>query len=283
MTSVARVLESRPAVLAPSRRFRDKFLREVAAAGLPAGLRESLERTAVSEAELAELPFAAQRYLRFMGVVGKPRTWSFRLRSTGDFRLGPDKPWMACEAWQYNSALSVARLFFMRLRAFGVVPMIVRDTYVAGRGCMRGRALDAVDVVFEANPKIDTGELVTYLNDAILFAPSMLLGPCATFAGVDHHAFDVTLRDGDRDVGARVFVDERGAVTDFRTTDRFGTDPKGAKEMIRSEWSTPVHGWRMVEGRAMPIGGAAVWHFPSGDFCYADFSFDRIELDVAPS
>lgn len=267
------------ATLAPSRRMRARFIREVAAAALPG---PPSSDTLVTEADLDALPESARRYFHFMGVVGKPRTWSFRLRSVGRFRLAPTRPWMPCEAWQYNSALSVARIFHMRLRFAGLVPMLVRDTYVRGEGRMLGRVLDAFSVVDESDEKIDTGELVTFLNDAIFFAPSMLLRLGTTFTGADAGAFDVSLRDSERKVSARVFVDERGAVTDFSTTDRFGTDPTRRGEMVRARWSTPILGWTQAGERAVPTGGTAIWHFDSGDFAYADFRFVEIDFDVAP-
>src|SRR4051812_34931870 len=212
----------RGARFAPSRTMRAKFLREVADAGL---LNGPGSQVPVTESDLAKLPDTAQRYLRFMKVVGLPRAWSFRARFTGVFRMGPDRPWMPCESWQYNTRLGIARIFHMRLRFGGFVPMYVRDTYVRGDGHMLGRVLDTFSVVDEANEKIDTGELVTYLNDAILIAPSMLLGPETKWAAVNDTSFDVTLTDHERTVGARVFVDERGAVTNFTTNDRYGRDP----------------------------------------------------------
>ncbi|MGK3991398.1 DUF6544 family protein [Sorangium sp. So ce136] len=124
----------------------------------------------------------------------------------------------------------------------------MRDTYVRGQGRMLGRMLDAFSVVDEADAKIDTGELVTYLNDAILFAPSMVLGPETTWTAVDDGAFDVALTDHGRTVAARLFVDERGAVTDFSTTDRYVSDPENPKEMVR-----PAGGVRR-EGRVAPPG-----------------------------
>jgi hypothetical protein len=57
----------------------------------------------VTEAQLGGLPGAAQRYLRFMGVVGRPADWSFLAHVTGRFRLRPGLPWMRCQAWQYNN------------------------------------------------------------------------------------------------------------------------------------------------------------------------------------
>jgi hypothetical protein len=263
--------------LARSNSLRVSFLREVAETDLPIG---PGPKDPVSDAALDDLPAPAQRYLRFRGVEGRPRTWSFRLRMTGLFRLRPDKPWLPCEAWQYNSSLQIARIFHMRLRLGGLVPVRVRDTYLHGRGRMLGRLLDAIPIVDVANDKITTGELVTYLNDALLIAPSMLLGPETTWKEVDDRSFDVALTDAGRTVRARVFLGERGEMLDFSTTDRFGTDPADPREMVRARWSTPVHGYKAVDGLPFPSGGRAIWHFASGDLPYADLRFDEAELEL---
>src|SRR5262245_38806522 len=144
--------------------FEAKFLREVERARPP-----SLPalRPIIGETELSTLPEPVQRYLRFMRVPGAPKTWSFRAHWPGRFRLGRERRWLACEAWQYNCRLGVTRIFHMRLRLGGVLPVLVRDTYVSGRGRMLGRVFDAFSVVDQSDEKIATGELVTYLNDAI--------------------------------------------------------------------------------------------------------------------
>jgi hypothetical protein len=264
-----------------SRSMRAKFLREVAAARLPAG---PGPREPVTEASLASMPEVVKRYVRFMGVVGRARVWSFRARFTGVFRMKPDAPWLPVEAWQYDSGLEVTRIFHMRMRLAGVVPVYVRDTYVRGEARMLGRLLDTLSVVDVADDEVATSELVTYLNDAIFFAPSMVLGPEARWVPVDERSFDVSLTDHGRTVTARVFVDERGAPVDFSTTDRYGEDPAHPGSMVRARWSTPMREWTTWDGRPIPRGGTAVWHFPSGDFPYADFDFagKDVELDVPP-
>jgi hypothetical protein len=167
--------------------MRAKFLREVAAAGLPAGPGPSAP---VTEADLAGLPEPARRYLRFMAVVGRPRVWSLRASFAGRFRFGPEQPWRKVETWQYNSSLDLARIFHMRM-LFGPVPVLGRDTYLRGRGRMLGRALDLVTVVDGSGPEFDIGELVTWLNDAVLLAPSMLSGHATAWSPVDEGSFDV--------------------------------------------------------------------------------------------
>jgi antitoxin (DNA-binding transcriptional repressor) of toxin-antitoxin stability system len=261
--------------------MRAKFLREVADAGLPRG---PWSRALVSEADLAPLPEPAQRYLRFMRVLSERRVWSFRVHWKGEFRRHPGEPFSPCEAWQYNSSLEIARIFHMRLRYAGVLPLLVRDTYLRGRGRMQGKLLDAFNVVDVADYKIDTGELVTYLNDALTFAPSMLLGPEVNWSEHGQDSFEIELTDHDRTVAAIVFVDERGAMTDFSTSDRYGEDPAKPGTMLKTRWSTPIAGWNLDGRKPLPTGASAIWHFTSGEFEYARFKLAPrgVELDVVP-
>lgn len=248
---------------------------------LPAGPGES---TLITEADIAQYPSSVQRYLHFMGVVGRPRDWSFRWAWSGRFRMDPKKDWVGCDAWQYNTRLKLARIFNMQLPVNGL-PVSVRDTYSAGEARMSGKLLDLISVVDEKGEKIAIGELVTYLNDALMVAPSMLLGPESTWTAVDENTFDVSLTDCGRTVKARVFLDAQGALKDFSTTDRFGQDPDDPTHaFVRTEWTTPIDGWQEYQGRKFPTRGQAIWHFPKGDFAYAEIIADPAKLifNVAP-
>ncbi|HTN50822.1 MAG TPA: DUF6544 family protein, partial [Anaeromyxobacter sp.] len=239
---------------------------------------------AVTEADLAPLPVAARRYLAFMGVVGRPRDTSFLLHVRGRFRPDLRRGWIACEAWQYTSAPDVARLFHMRLRLAGV-PMYGRDLYFRGAGRLVIRPLDLFTVVDGRGPEYDASELVTYLNDAVLFAPAMLLAPGVSFASVDDRTFDLRLEDRGTAVKARVHLDARGAPLDFETTDRFTRNPfQPGQPLVRARWTTPVDGWQVLDGRPLPTGGRAVWHLPEGELPYVEFRFapGAIAFGVAP-
>ena len=239
------------------------------------------DETPITEADIAGLPEAAQHYLHFMGAVGRPRVWSFRAHLLGRFRRRPDQAWLPCEAWQYNTAPEVARLFWMRIRMLGVLTMTGWDTYLSGRGHMRGKLLGLLTVADGSGPEFDVSELVTYLNDAVLLAPSMLLRPEVTWSGVDRASFQVTLTDRGHTVHARVLLDTEGAPLDFSTTDRYADLPAG---LVQARWSTPVQGWQVVDGRAVPTAASAVWHLPDGPFSYAELATDAagVAFNVSP-
>ena len=262
--------------VAPGARPPGAFARAVAAAGLPVGPGSA---EPVTEADLVGLPPVAARYVRAMGIVGRPRTWSLRAHVVGRFRRGTDQPWMPMDAWQYNSALDVARLFRMRLMVAGFVPMWGWDTYRGGRGRMQGKALGLVSVADGFGPEFDTSELVTWLDDAVLMAPAMLLRTRTAWEPIGDDSFRVSVTDGGRTVSAEVVLADEGRPRDLRTGDRFADLPGG---LVRAPWSTPVTGWTVVDGRPRPIGGAAVWHLPAGEFPYGEMNLVDLALDVPP-
>jgi hypothetical protein len=252
---------------------------EVHAAGLS---EEGADPRPVTEEDLAGLPATVQRYLHAMGVVNRPRDWSFMAHVTGRFRLKGQGSWMPAEVWQYNNAVDVARIFHMRIDFAGVVPMVGRDIYLRGKGSMHGKLLGLVTVVRSEGPETDLSFLSTYLNDAVLMAPSMLLRPNTSFAPVDDRSFDVTLVDAGQTVTARVFLDGDGRPVSFSTTDRYADLPGG---LVRAEWTTPIEGWAPNGDRFIFTRGSAVWQLPEGPLHYMDFRMSpgSIRHNLAPA
>jgi hypothetical protein len=259
--------------------MKTRFFDEVAAAHLPVS---PVDETIVTEADLAPLPEPVQRYLRFMGVVGRPRDWSLRLHCAARFRPALDAEWRPAESWQYNSALDVARIYHMKLQFYGI-PVIGRDVYLHGAGCLVIRPLDLVTVEHDSGPEFDRSELVTWLNDAVLFAPSMLLSPRTEWTSVETDAFLVAFTDRGNTVTATVRIDADGAPLDFQTDVRSMRDSR-TKGIRRARWSTPIPGWQSMSGRRVPTGGRAVWHLPGGEFAYAELTIrpGDVEFNVAP-
>lgn len=265
--------------------LRMKFTEELARLGLPTPSGTEFDRAPITEADIEHLPEPARRYLRFMRVVGRPRDRSFRVGAVGRFRRSRDEGWMACEAWQYNASHPLARIFYMQLRFFGLVPVVGRDTYADGRGRMLIRLLDRITVGDGTGEEYDIGELVTWLNDAVMIAPTMLLVPNVQWRAIDERAFELSVTDHGRTVRAKVIVDERGAPLDFETTDRFYADPRNASKATRCRWTTPIEGWQEVDGRMLPTSGKAIWH-PEGEpeLAYVELRFvaESLAFGVAP-
>jgi len=256
-----------------------RFVRELSAA---ASTQPAAAEGVIDERAVSSLPEPVRRYLQSMGAVDRRRDWSVRAGFDARFRR-LDGDWQTCKALQYDTRLPITRQFYMQLSLKGVLPVTVRDTYSQGHGTMLAKAFALFKVAEGRGNELDVGELVTYLNDAILMAPSLLLGPETTWVEVDSRTFDVRLSDRGLRVTARVRLDGDGRPLDFSTKDRFleGLDGK----TVRTEWRTPVSGWQDVNGRKLPIRAQAVWQLSSGAFTYADFTFDpkKIAFNVPPT
>jgi hypothetical protein len=260
--------------------LRERFFREIATLGLPVS---ENPLAVITEADLQPLPEPGQRYMRFMGMLGRPRDWSFRASFTGRFKVKSDAPWRRCVVWQYNTCIDITRTFFMQMN-FAGLPVIGRDTYRDGHGRMLGKVLDLFTVIDGKGPEFDMSELTTFLNDMVMIAPSMLLATPVTWAAVDDRSFDLTLADQGIVVRARVFVDARGAPTNFETSDRYCDDPDNPKKLLRAPWSTPMDAYQEVDGRPTFTRGQATWKLPKGDLTYAEFDLvpESLAYNVRP-
>ena len=134
-------------------------------AGLAAG---GGDRRPVTEDDLAGLPETVQRYLHAMGVVNRPRDWSFQAHITGRFRLRGQGSWMPAEVWQYNSAGAAAGgptelpglqhvpgkrpLQHRTQRHHSRIHLIARSEGPGHRSCPVARARDDVHVMLLGRP-----------------------------------------------------------------------------------------------------------------------------------
>jgi len=91
----------------------------------------------VTAADLAPLPPPVQRWLRAAGVVGSPRVRTVRLRQQGELRTTPTGAWMPAVAEQSFTVDEPGFVWSVRVTMNRVLPVVGRDSYLAGHGRMR--------------------------------------------------------------------------------------------------------------------------------------------------
>jgi hypothetical protein len=232
--------------------FRATFGRETEAR-LDAGAPRS---GIVTEADVAQLPPAVQRYMTFVGAVGKSRVSNYRLRFRGALRNGPDDAWMSMTADQQSFADPPARLFLVESSMFGV-PFAAFHRYVGPEATFEVRVASLLTVVDAHGAEMNRSETVTLLNDMFLLAPPTLIDPKLVWEELDPLTVRATWANAGNTVSATVSFDDSGALVDFVSDDRSRTADGKHYEQLR--WSTPVTGWCEVDGRRLMSTGEAVW------------------------
>ena len=235
-----------------------------------AGLAEAAQPPARSAR--TALPDPVARYLDLTGALGAPAVRSFRASFTGRMRRGPDQPWFAIQAEQYDFFDPLTRLFYIRGRIFGV-PVIGLDSYRAQAGSMDMRALGIVRVASGAGAEMASSALVTLFNDMCMLAPATLLDSRIDWTPVDTLTARATLRDGPLQIAATLSFNPDGELVNFATHDRFmGADRK----YERLPWSTPLSDYKDFGGTRIASQGAASWHMGDEEFVYAEFVLDSL-------
>lgn len=224
---------------------------------------------AVSTANLAHLPAPVQRYLHYVGVVGRPVTSQVHARFRGQIRASPQADWMDFQADQHDFLSPRVRVFFLTASKLGL-PFTAYHHYAEGHATMEVRALSLAKLVDARGPEMDQSETVTFLNDLCILLPAGLLSRDLTWTELDSTHAQVTLRHAGQEVRATLVFDEAtGALTDFSSDDRYQS--ADGQTYTKYRWSTPVRDYREVEGRRVAAYGEAIWAMPEGPLGYGRF------------
>lgn len=222
----------------------------------------------VAEEELRGLPEPVQRYMRYAQVVGKEKAQVARIRFKGEFRMRVGGKWMGVETEQTSFLDDPVRVFYIKGRYLGIVPISGRDLYARGEGNMLIKLLHFVTVENARGREMNQSGLVTFLNDMVMI-PTAFLDQRVTWTAVDDRSVRATLKESGMSVSAMIHFNGSGEIVNFVTEDRYHSDGGGLYSNVK--WSTPFRNYREIEGVRVPTEGEGVWHFDAGEFCYAKF------------
>jgi hypothetical protein len=257
------------------RSLRAQFEREVAL-----GLARSSAQPLVEEADLAALPAPVRRYLRYVGVVGRARVRSFRVRFEGRIRSGPKGAWMPLRAEQYSFVDRPTRLFSIQARMWGL-PVEGLHAYVNGAASMRIELLALLPVVDARGSAFTAAETVTLFNDMCVIAPATLIDPSIRWQPVDDTHVRAEFSAAAHSISATLVFDADGRLVDFFSDDRPALDADGVTFKAQ-RWSTPLQGYRAFGPYRLASHGDARYRAPDGEYSYGEFALADIEYNPAP-
>ncbi len=240
----------------------------------------------IAEQDIRHLPDPVQKYLLYVGAVGKPRIHNFRAVFRGAMKLERSGGWMNIRAQQYNffptgdkKSLGEdkrARLFYIQSSMFGI-PFDGFHAYIGSNATMQIKVASLFQVVDAKGEKMNQGETVTLFNDMCLLAPSTLIDKKILWESVDSKTVKAKFTNQGNTIEAQLYFDENGALINFLSNDRFMSSD--GKTYLNYPWSTPVKKYTDIGGRKVVQYAEATWHTPEGEHNYAKFDLETIEYN----
>lgn len=230
--------------------------------------------TIVADTDLDALPMPVARWLRRVGVVGRPRVQNFVVDMHAQLNRGPEAPWMETPILQVSFVPEPTRLFLLRTRMKGL-PVTGLHAYTHDGARMQIRVAGVVNMVDESGVTFTRAETVTMLNDFCITAPGALLDSRFTWQPLDDTTAMVTFTNGPHRVTATLHFNADGDLVDFASDDRHSLPDDGER------WTTPLREHRDMGGVRLPAEGDAIWHYADKpSWRYGRFEILRIRYNV---
>lgn len=231
----------------------------------------------VAEADLMTLPPLMQTYLRRSGAVGRPHVHNLRVTFDAAMRSSAESAWMPATATQYESFDPPARLFHMRASRSGL-PIDVFHRYVGDAATFQVRIVGLFPMVDKSGPVLTRAETVTLMNDIVVMAPAAVLDLPFTWVTTGERSVRATFTNAGHAVGADLMFDLAGDLIGFVSHDRTQEDAKGSRNI---PWSTPISGYREINGIRVGALGQANWIEATGEWTYGKFEITSIAYNVS--
>jgi hypothetical protein len=249
--------------------FEGSYKKDVAAAmKAVTPIKDMLRKT-----DLEPLPGCVQKYLAYVGAVGKPKVYNMKIVFKGEMR-DKGKDWFHFTSEQYNFITTPQRLFFMKAKVMGL-PTYGYHKYAHKSASMTVKLLSLFSVVDLDKPELYPTETVTFFNDICLFAPAALIDKRISWEPLDPLSAKATFNNNGTSISAILYFNEKGQLVNFVSNDRYAV-----AEMQTFPFSTPVGAYKNVNGYQLPTYGEGIWHYPEGEFVYGKFRVVDIIYNV---
>jgi len=237
----------------------------------------SNSRETIEEEDIENLPNPVQKYLRYVGVLGKEKVKNFRIEIDGQMKMDRNKDFQDAKIEQYTFQDDLTRLFYMEMKVGGL-PIKGLHAYKDGEAIMDIRALGIIPVAKGQGEKMNEAETVTIFNDMCIFAPATLIDKRIKWEEIDDKKVKAYFTNGDITIQAMLYFNEEGQLINFTSDNRYYS-PKG-DSFDNLRWSTPITEYDNFNGYNLPSYGEAYWSFPDEDFTYIKLNIKKINYNV---
>ncbi|MDQ3844378.1 MAG: hypothetical protein M3342_10240 [Bacteroidota bacterium] len=233
------------------------------------------DNTIITSEMLQSLPLPVQNWLQHSGIVGKEKIHFVRLKQRGWMRTKPEQEkWIEAAAEQYFTVDEPAFIWKVKMNMLPLVPVTGRDKWVNGKGQMEIKAFSLINIVNQANEKIDQGALQRYLAEICWF-PSAALSPYIHWQAIDATSAKATITYKGITGSVIFYFNEQGDMIGCSADRYMG----GGREAKLEKWEVTSKGFAIKDGVRMPVKSEATWKLKSGDFTWYKLEITDVEYN----
>lgn len=236
----------------------------------------AISDTLLTESDISPLPEPVRKYLRFAGVVGKPKVRNFRVEFTGQIRKNEQSEWMPFTSEQYNFLGASTRLFFMKA-IMKQLPVAGFHSFRNGNAFMDIRLLSLFKVQYATGAEMGIAETVTFFNDMCCMAPATLIDKRIQWLETGNNKVKAQFSNNGITISAWLYFSEKGELTNFVSDDRFALTEENTMKQFR--WSTPLQEYKQMNGYTLAGYADAIYSYPTGDVVYGNFRLTNVEYN----
>ncbi len=228
--------------------------------------------------ETENLPAPVQRYFRLVLKEGAPVIEHAFLLQSGGFRVSPDtEAWSQMEAEQYFSVRPRAFVWNASIAMMPGLSIKVCDSYVAGRGKMRGKVMSLVTLIDTPRAsELDEGALQRYLAEAVWFPTALLPSQGVQWEALDAERSKATLSDANSTVSLEFTFNEKGEIVSVYAPNRY-REVSGKYEA--TPWRGRYFDYIDVDGYRIPSKAEVEWQLNEQVYPYWRATVSQVKYD----
>jgi len=231
-------------------------------------------------ADTDDLPAPVARYFEFALPEGQRRIRAARVRWTGKLRLRPGASWSRFTAEQRFTVAPPGFVWDAEVRMVPLVPVRVRDSYIAGQGEMLGRLGGVATVVNEGGtPEMASSALVRWLGEAAWFPTALLPGEGVSWEAIDDSTARATVTDGATRVSADFHFAQTGELTGMTALRHRDVNGTGVLTPFEGRYER----FERRQGVMIPTVAEVAWLLPEGRFAYWRGQPVDVAYDLGPA
>lgn len=182
--------------------------------------------------------------------------------------------WIPATSEQYITVDTPAFVWKVHMDMIPFVAVAGCDHFINAKGRMNVKLLSLVDMVNDADEKIDQGALQRYLSE-ISWAPSAALLPYIKWEAIDSFSAKATMTYKNTSGSVIFHFNDKGDMV-YCTADRY---MGGGDKATLEKWEGRSMEIGVMDGIRMPVKSEVTWKLKAGDFTWYKLGVTELEYN----